>query len=290
MANISFNQVLIIIMGLIAAATVLYISRITTVQKPADKRVKEMVGADTSSIFDRGSENVLDRFGISLKTWKVMLDWAQLGDAYKSWSVGGIFFRGVALAAVLVVYLIFLPAPTYVWLFVPILAFLPMVMVRGKADDTKRKVKRLLPETVTVIAAEMDAGSTAAQALSRSAELPSPFGRILNRVVSKATQEGRSIFSHGSNTGVLLEEMEHYNMQELTRFALQIDRVASKGVDAPKVMVDIARGLAREYRSHVQQTAANMDIELLFPMTLFFFLPFLVVILMPVLTAFASAF
>ena len=78
-------------------------------------------------------------------------------------------------------------------------------------------------------------------------------------------------------------------MAELSRFAMQLDRVAAKGVDAPRIMVEIARGLAREYKSQIQQTASNMDNELLIPMTLFFFLPFIVSILVPVMVSLSSA-
>ena len=70
---------------------------------------------------------------------------------------------------------------------------------------------------------------------------------------------------------------------------MQLDRVAAKGVDAPRIMVEIARGLAREYRSQIQQTASNMENELLIPMTLFFFLPFIVSILTPVMVSLSNA-
>jgi len=86
-----------------------------------------------------------------------------------------------------------------------------------------------------------------------------------------------------------MEEMSKHDLPELSRFAMQLDRVAAKGVDAPRIMVEIARGLAREYRSQIQQTASNMENELLIPMTLFFFLPFIVSILTPVMVSLANA-
>jgi hypothetical protein len=54
-------------------------------------------------------------------------------------------------------------------------------------------------------------------------------------------------------------------------------------------MIEIARGLAREYKSQIQQTASNMDNELLVPMTLFFFLPFIVSILVPLMVSLTAA-
>lgn len=290
MQKYMINRILIIIMGLIAGGVVLYISKLVTFQKPPKRRVREMIDDDQASAIDKGTDKILTQLGLTMEAWHSALRWAKIGGHFTTWTVGGMFFRGLGLAVVAVLSIFLLDGPLIAWLLTPVTLIVPYVFVRGKSEDTKRQVKRLLPETVTVIAAEMDAGSTAAQAVSRAAELPSSLGKILYQAVGRATQSGKAVFSHGSVRGVLVEEIEKHKMPELTRFALQLDRVASKGVDASRVMVDIAKGLAREYRSHVQQTAANMDTELLIPMTLFFFLPFIVSILMPVMTAFMSAF
>lgn len=284
------NNILIIIMGLIAGGTVFYLSKLITFQKPPSRRVREMIDDGEISALDKGTDKFFTQLGLSFEAWHLTLQWAKIGGFYQTWTVGGMLTRGLGFAAAAVGLILIFHGPVVAWLLTPVMIIVPYVFVHGKSDDTRRQVKRLLPETVTVIAAEMDAGSTAAQAISRAAELPSPLGKILYQVVGKATQSGKAMFSHGMVSGVMVDEISQYKMPELTRFALQLDRVASKGVDSSRVMVDIAKGLAREYRSHVQQTAANMDTELLIPMTLFFFLPFIVSILMPVMTAFMSAF
>ena len=131
--------------------------------------------------------------------------------------------------------------------------FAPYLLVNGKAKDIKKLVKRLLPETATVIAAEMDAGSTAGQAIGRTGELPGPLGAVINDAVSKSRQSERAMFSRGANKGILMEELSQHGMPELSRFAMQLDRVAAKGVDAPRIMIEIARGLAREYKSQISK-------------------------------------
>ena len=118
---------------------------------------------------------------------------------------------------------------------------------------------------------------------------PGPLGAVINDAVSRARQSERAMFSRGASKGILMEELSKHDLPELSRFAMQLDRVAAKGVDAPRIMVEIARGLAREYRSQIQQTASNMENELLIPMTLFFFLPFIVSILTPVMVSLANA-
>jgi Flp pilus assembly protein TadB len=197
-------------------------------------------------------------------------------------------FRGLVAAVVIVAAIMLFGLPIFAWLLVPFGLFAPYLLVKGKADEVTKKVKRLLPETATVIAAEMDAGATAGQAMERAGELPGPLGRVINYSVAKARQSERAMFSRGANKGVLMDELGKHGMPELSRFAMQLDRVAAKGVDAPRIMIEIAKGLAREYKSQVQQTASNMDNELLVPMTLFFFLPFIVSILMPVMVSFST--
>jgi len=290
MERLQIQQLLVVILGGIAAWIVIYLYEIITVERSAANRVKKMIESNSSSIFDRVGQKLTEILGLGLDSWKRNLSWAQTGGFYTSWSVGGIFSRGLIMAVAVFVAIILFNLPFIAWLLMPILFMLPFLNVKGKADTIRKQVKRLLPETATVIAAEMDAGSTAGQAVERASELPGPLGKILSDAVSQARQSNRAMFSRGASRGILLEKLEDSQLNELTRFASQLDRVASKGVDAPRIMVDIARGFAREYRSHVQKTAANMDTELLLPMTLFFFLPFMLAILVPLMISFGSMF
>ena len=290
MDNIQLQRFLVIILAAIASWVVYYIAENITFEKSAAARVRQMITDRSSTIFDRDGQKAAAKLGISLESWKSTLNWAQIGGSYLNWSVGGIFARGLMMASAVVIAIFLFRLPVIAWLLALILFFMPFLQIRGQANKTRKQVKRLLPETATVIAAEMDAGSTAGQAIERAAELPGPLGKILMDAVSQVRQSNRAMFSRGQSKGILLEKLEEHQLIELNRFAMQLDRVAAKGVDAPRIMVEIARGLAREYRSQVQQTAANMDTELLMPMTLFFFLPFMVVILAPILTAFSSMF
>jgi tight adherence protein C len=267
-----------------------FASRVS-IEKSPGKRVREMVGSSARSFFDVGGTKFAGKMKLNvLDTWKEGLFWAQLDDNFKSWTVGGMFMRGLVAALFLSALIIFLKLPFFAWLLVIMSVFMPYMLVKGKGDEVMKRVKRLLPETATVIAAEMDAGATAGQAVERAGELPGPLGKVINLSVSKARQSEKAMFSRGANKGILMEELNRHGMPELSRFAMQLDRVAAKGVDAPRIMVEIAKGLAREYKSQVQTVAANMDTELLVPMTLFFFLPFIISILMPVLVSFKTMF
>lgn len=290
MENVQVRQALVILLGAIAAWIVFYITKNMTFEKSPAARVRKMVSQGPNNILDKSGQKLASRLGIGLDSWKVALNFAQIGGSFRGWSVGGIITRGMLMAIAVIAATILFKLPVIAWLLAGILFFMPFLQVRSKADKVKKQVSRILPETATVIAAEMDAGSTAGQAVERASELPGALGVILSDAVSQARQSNRAMFSRGRSKGILLEKLEEHQLPELNRFAMQLDRVAAKGVDAPRIMIEIARGLAREYRSHVQQTAANMDTALLVPMTLFFFLPFMLVMLAPIMTAFSSMF
>ncbi len=268
------------------AIVIYFVLSSITIEKSAADRVKKMTDPNAASIFERGGERLADRMGTgAFKSWKTVLEWAQINGKYTNWTSAGMLLRGSAAAVFISLLIMVFGLPVFAWLLVPMAIFAPYLMVNSAAEEARKLVTRLLPETATVIAAEMDAGGTAAQALGRAGELPGPLGNILRRAVSKARQSDRAMFSRGANKGILMEELGKLNLQELSRFANQLDRVAAKGVDAPRIMVEIAKGLAREYKSHVQQTASNMETELIMPMTLFFFLPFIVAIMLPVIVS-----
>lgn len=274
--------------GLVAMVVYFLTSRISF-ERSAKKRVKQMVDTAPVSFFDVGGSKIAKNMQSGFfESWKEALFWAQIANNYMGWSLGGMLFRGLVASVGIIAVILLFGLPFFAWLLVPFAVFAPYLLVNGKASEVVKQVKRLLPETATVIAAEMDAGATAGQAVERAGELPGPLGRVLNISVSKARQSERAMFSRGANKGILMEELGRHNLPELSRFAMQLDRVAAKGVDAPRIMVEIAKGLAREYKSQVQQTASNMDTELLMPMTLFFFLPFIVSILVPVMVSFTE--
>ena len=284
------KQILLVGSSALVAMVVYLFASQFSLEKSSGKRVREMIGSNADTFFDRSGEKLVNKMKSGfLGSWKTSLYWAQVSGEYTTWSVGGMLVRGLLASAAITIMILLFKLPYFAWLLVIFAIFMPYLLVNGKATETKKLVKRLLPETATVIAAEMDAGSTAGQAISRAGELPGPLGKVINEAVSQARQSDRAMFSRGASKGVLMEELGSHELPELSRFAMQLDRVASKGVDASRIMIEIARGLAREYKSQIQQTASNMDNELLIPMTLFFFLPFIVSILVPLMVSLTAA-
>lgn len=257
----------------------------------AAARVERFASADRRGITDRVGDSVVDRLGLSFDAWKHELMWAQLGGFYEDKTVGSVLGRSILFGAVGLVYLLTFNAfsPMFV-VGVAVAAYYPYLQLKGRANDVREAVKRGLPEAAALIAAEMSAGGSAETAVARAATLPGPVGNLLRRVVQGAQQAGRLIFSRELLEGALVEEFTRFRMPQLEAFARQIDLVASKGAEGPRQMGEVARGLAREYRSDVARSAEQLGNKLLFPISLYIFVPFMLAIFVPLMVSVFESF
>ena len=281
------RQLVALVLAAVAAFFAYRLARSLKFERGAAARVSGMVDTGRQSAFDRYGEMYIRARPASLADHLKMV---QLSGKYEDWTVGGIIARSLVYGGAVLIYLLLTRPGAILWLALPIAAYYPIMRVRSAANDTRTEIQRLLPETATALAAEMSAGASPEQALSRAAEIPGPLGKILKEAVSESSRSGRPAFTSGTADGVVLEVLARYNLPALLRFGVQLDQVAGKGVEGPRVMSEVARGFAREYRAQVQMAASSLDNTLLMPMTLFFFAPFMAAILLPVLLALFSAF
>lgn len=238
-------------------------------------------------------ERVARRMPISVEAWEDHLRWAQRGGFYADWNVGRLVFvallYGVCASSLLFVN----PAP--VSLGAPVLAFLyPFIGVRSKANQVRKQAVRGLPETASLIAAEMAAGVPPEQALQRSSALPGPLPVLIREAMTFSQTSGRPLFSRrdggGKIQGALVETFASANLPALRAFASQLDRVSEKGVAGAELMSGIAQAMAREYRARLMSETKKLDSRLVMATALFFFIPFVIVILgsfmLPILSMF----
>jgi tight adherence protein C len=257
----------------------------------ASSRIEKFATSDRRGLADRVGDSLVDRLGFSFDAWKRELMWAQLGGYYEGKTVGSvlgtsILFGSAGLAFMLIsgnISLLYVAATG-------LLAYYPYMQMSGKADTVRDAIKRSLPEAAALIAAEMSAGGSAETAISRAAALPGPLGNLIRQVVQGAQQSGRLVFSRDMLDGSLVDEFSKYRMTQLEAFARQIDLVASKGTDGPRQMSDVARGLAREYRSDIAKAAEGLESKLLAPVALFIFLPFMLAIFVPLMASLFTSF
>lgn len=289
--NSPILQMIVVAFGALCLAFVAF-SLVSSVriESSISKRMRDFTDAKEQSAFDRYGAGLTQRFNLpSVPSLDSALKWAQIGGHYEGWTVGGLLLRSVAFALAGFAYIQITQSAPIFYLGACAAAAWPVVRVTSKADEVKKEISRLLPEIATVIAAEMDAGGTPDQALSRASEIPGGCGYIISTAVRKTRESNRPMFSRGPVRGVLVDELAQWDMPSLLRFGNQIDRVAGKGVEGPRIMAEISRGFAREYKSAVTQAAAALDNKLMFPMMIFFFAPFMIGLMAPLIVSLMGA-
>lgn len=275
--------------GLIALIAYSYFRKVDlTFGRSASSRLEQFAVADRRSITDRIGDSLMDRFGLTFESLEHEMRWSHLGGFYEGKTVGSVIGKSLLYGLIGITYVLMFKAFSPIF-FVGILvaAYYPILSLKGRGDDTRQMVKRALPEAAALIAAEMSAGGSAETSVIRAATLPGPLGKLIHDVMQTAQRSGRLIFSRDTIEGVMVEKFTAYRMPHLEAFARQIDLVASKGAEGPKQMGEVARGLAREYRSDVAKSAEQLSNKLLVPITLYIFIPFMLAIFIPL---FASVF
>lgn len=256
----------------------------------ASGRLARYADGKQKSVPDRVGEGVMSRFGLSLGDWDTNLRWAQLSGAY----------LGVSTAAVLglsILYgggaglLAFVLIKNPLALLVGAAAFFyPSMQLSGAAEKARTEARRGLPEAAAFVAGEMAAGMSVEEALGRASRLPGVIGNIIGEAKVVADTSHQLLLAHAGSPGTFRAFCDALGVPQLSAFAAQIDMVALRGSDAPRQMSSVARGLARDYRGEVTRNASNLDNQLLFPTTIYFFVPMLATLLVPLFMGVFSMF
>lgn len=161
--------------------------------------------------------------------------------------------------------------------------FYPFIRLRSQAGQVRRRIERSLPELTAILAAEMSAGLPPDQALERASGWIGPMAALLRRVVEASRSTGRPIFGRGPGAGTLVQTMAEYGLSSLQAFASQVDTAARKGAAGPELMDALVQTYIVAYQDHSLQEAEKLETRLAAPSVFFFFLPLLMLILVPML-------
>jgi Flp pilus assembly protein TadB len=166
----------------------------------------------------------------------------------------------------------------------PFLGFiLPFVRQRSAAKKVRQRVLNTLPDISALLAAEMAAGNPPDTALARAANLGGPLARIIQIALGESRTSKRPLFGRGKTDSVLLEVAQRYDLSALHAFVAQVNMAASTGAAGPDLMQSLAHTLIVEYKDRALREAEALDSRLAVPSVLFFFLPFLFLMLAPLL-------
>ena len=157
----------------------------------------------------------------------------------------------------------------------------PLVSLKSRANAVRKRVRRELPDMAALLAAEMAAGNPPDTALERAAEWGGPLAAIVREAVGASRSSGKPLFGRGSTSGTLVETAMKYELPQLQAFVSQIDLAARKGVAGPELMERLSRALILEFKEESLREAEALDNRLVVPSVLFFFVPFLFMVMAP---------
>ena len=147
---------------------------------------------------------------------------------------------------------------------------IPMVLMGGIARRVRRRFQAQLPEFIQLVAAQMAAGVSLEEALRRTAQTESLVAKWMRHVLQMS--QGRVVFTQ------LQKEAQASTMPDLIGLSVQLEFVRL-GTAQQELMGQMASRIAAEYAAGADQRAERIGAELVIPMVLFYFLPFIAVIL-----------
>ena len=267
--------------GLMAVLAFLFLDGIDfSFSRSAASRLDKF-GGKQASLSDKLGDGLIARLGLDLAVWAADLRWAQLGGEYDGDSVSAVLGQSIMYAGMGVLAVIGLGVSPFTLGAIGFLAYLPYMRLHNTAEKVRSNVRRSLPEAAAFVAGEMAAGVSADQALIRAGRLPGPLGVILREAGEIAGTSNRLMLSRAGVRGVFRDQVDVLGMPHLSSFAAQADLVGQKGAEGPAQMSSVARMLAREYRTEVRRDAADLDNKLLLPTTIYFFIPMLAAMMVP---------
>jgi tight adherence protein C len=155
----------------------------------------------------------------------------------------------------------------------------PLMLLRNRSRQVGRQFQAQLPEFIQLVAAQMAAGVSLEEALRRISRTGSLVAKWMRQVLQAA--QGRVIFTQ------LQKEAQASMMPDLIGLAVQLEFVL-QGTAQQELMSQMAERIAVEYTSSAEQRAERVGAELVIPMVIFYFLPFIAVIMIligwPILT------
>ncbi|MDR7574275.1 MAG: type II secretion system F family protein [Armatimonadota bacterium] len=277
------------LIGALAAAFAAYFAARSLSFGPRAARRLEAFAGEKETLANRVGSRLARMLGLDLNAWALHLQWIALEELRSPPPPTALLGQGLLWSLPGMGAAVLLGSP--VFLAAPILLFaLPFLRTRGRANRARRRVRREIPELATLIASELAAGNAPDRALERAAERPGPLARLLDMALAEAARTGRPLFSRGPTRGVLTDVLRRMGDEALNAFAVQLDMVAEKGAAGAELMGSIAEAMAREEQARAMRAAERLESDLVIPAALFFFLPFVAVVMLPLLISLSAAF
>jgi tight adherence protein C len=160
----------------------------------------------------------------------------------------------------------------------------PRMWLKGKLKARQKQVQRGLPDAMDLVTTCVEAGLGLDAALSRVAEkTEGPFARELQVMM-------RDVALGKLRREAMQELADRIGVEELTSFVTSIIQAEQLGVGVAQVLRVQADQMRTKRRQKAERSAHEAPIKMLFPLVLFVFPSFLIVILGPAVIRIAGSF
>lgn len=271
-------QALILLTGIASFALVIYLT-LEWAPSISTGRLAETLSPDYSAPQSgwRRSLSVLDKpvsrwtpAGFLRKT-RADLYWAQVGDQWGDWNEIQFTSLRFALAvAGLGLGMVAVGEPVFALVGAVVGFQFPAMHMGGVARRTRRQFIAQLPEYVQLVSAQMSANVSMEEALRRTAQAQSMVGKWMRKVLQMA--QGRNLIEQ------MQREAQETQLPELIGMAVQLEFIR-RGTAQQELMGQLATSIAADYIGAAEQRAEKVGSELVIPMVIFYFLPFLATLL-----------
>ena len=269
---------LIYLIGIGVFALIVYLTLELAPATPTGRLAETLTPADSVVLTGwRRSLSVLDK---PVSKWtpagfirKVRADlyWAQVADKWADWNeVQFVSLRVASGLAGFVIGTVVFGEPILA-LVVGLIGFqYPAMAMGGIARRTRRQFTAQLPEYVQLVSAQMSANVSMEEALRRTSQAQSLAGKWMRRVLQMA--QGRDLVEQ------MQREAQESQLPELIGMAVQLEFIR-RGTAQQELMGQLATSIAADYIGNAEQRAEKIGSELVIPMVIFYFLPFMVTLL-----------
>ena len=212
------------------------------------------------------------------------LYWAQFGGKWHGWAASEIMSLYVALGCAAFLFgFLFYDGVGWETIGATILApyAAHRILLVSPARAAEKQLSSELAEFVSMLAAEVGADVALSEAIARLAQSPSLVAAWFRRVLARAV--GGHLFTDRDNPdakGALYQEAVESANAGLIGLAINLDNIFKRGVGAQQLMEQTARSVSSEYIGEAQLRAEKVCGDMLIPMMIFFFLPYIIVLIL----------
>lgn len=190
-----------------------------------------------------------------------------------------------------VAYLIHQPAPPVLWLVVIISAaigyFLPGFWLDSRLAGRRREIENGLPDALDLMVVCIEAGSGVDQAIAKTGDELFFTYPALGEELRTINAEVRAGKTRVDAFKSLAQRTKVDDVRALVAILIQTDRFGTSIGQALRSHADTSR---TKRRQRAEESAQKIGVKLVFPLVLFFFPAFYVVVLGPAIIQFVRAF